>query len=142
MFRVGHLWNAQCSFDAPEMIPPQNIVLRVRKPLYGIPESGIHWYLTYLEHHLGELGMTTTRSYRCVHNKRTEEGIQAIVALQVEEALGLGSESFLAEEKQASKMLKSYPRKLIKEGSFNCNGLNITQEGHQLHINQPEKIGG
>lgn len=26
---------------------PQGQVLRVVKPLYGIPESGINWYLTY-----------------------------------------------------------------------------------------------
>lgn len=32
-------------------------VLKVVEPLYGIPETGLHWYLTYLSHHLETLGM-------------------------------------------------------------------------------------
>lgn len=35
-----------------ELNLPQRQVLKVLKPLYEIPESGIHWYLTYLKHHL------------------------------------------------------------------------------------------
>lgn len=27
---------------------PPGFVVKVLKPLYGIPESGLHWYLTYL----------------------------------------------------------------------------------------------
>lgn len=30
-----------------EMQLPPNIVLKVVKPLYVIPESDLHWYLTY-----------------------------------------------------------------------------------------------
>ena len=29
-----------------------------RKPLYGIPESGLHWFLTYHGHHLDRLNMS------------------------------------------------------------------------------------
>lgn len=34
---------------------PYGYVVKVVKPLYGIPESGFHWYLTYLTHHLDTL---------------------------------------------------------------------------------------
>lgn len=37
---------------------PRNMVLQVVRPLYGMPESGLHWYLTYLDHHITCLGMT------------------------------------------------------------------------------------
>lgn len=41
-------------------LPPYT-VLHVFKPLYGIPEAGLHWYLTYLSHHIYTLGMTKSR---------------------------------------------------------------------------------
>lgn len=44
-------------FAPPEMKIPPNTVLKVVKTLYGIPESGIHWYLTHQEHHIERLGM-------------------------------------------------------------------------------------
>lgn len=40
---------------------PSGQVLKVVKPLYGISESGLHWYLTYLEHHLDVLKMHSSR---------------------------------------------------------------------------------
>lgn len=36
---------------------PGNVVIQVLRPLYGIPERGLHWYLTYLEYHMEALGM-------------------------------------------------------------------------------------
>lgn len=38
-----------------ELNLPAEVVLKVVKPMYGIPESGFHRYLTYLEHHLETL---------------------------------------------------------------------------------------
>lgn len=35
----------------PKMVLTRGTVWRVVKPLYGIPESGLHWYFTYLQHH-------------------------------------------------------------------------------------------
>ena len=33
-------------------------LLRVVKPLYGVPEAGNHWFRTYHDHHTQELKMT------------------------------------------------------------------------------------
>lgn len=44
--------------NAPkELNLPEDMVLRVIKPFYGIPESGLHWYRTYLDHQLNALHM-------------------------------------------------------------------------------------
>lgn len=37
-----------CIYPPPELGLPDETVLKVMKPLYGIPESGLRWYLTYL----------------------------------------------------------------------------------------------
>jgi hypothetical protein len=34
-----------------------DLVLKVVKPLYGIPEARNHWFKTYHSHHLNELAM-------------------------------------------------------------------------------------
>ena len=49
-----------------EMHLPKDRVPLVRKPLYGIPESGLHWYLTYHKHHTERLGMSACRSDPCL----------------------------------------------------------------------------
>jgi hypothetical protein len=34
-----------------------DLVLKVVKSLYGIPEAGNHWFKTYYSHYLNELAM-------------------------------------------------------------------------------------
>jgi hypothetical protein len=33
-------------------------IIQVIRPLYGIAESGVHWWPIYYKHHINELGMT------------------------------------------------------------------------------------
>ena len=40
-----------------EMKLEEGIILVAAKPLYGIQEAGLHWYLTYLAHHVKFFGM-------------------------------------------------------------------------------------
>lgn len=35
----------------------QDKILRVIKPLYGLPESGLHWFETYHNHNTNELSI-------------------------------------------------------------------------------------
>ena len=41
-------------------------VLKVVKPLYGIPEAGNHWFKTYHSHHLNELAMEQSTYDPCL----------------------------------------------------------------------------
>lgn len=45
-----------------EMGLPEVTVLKVVKPLYGIPESALHWYLTYLDYHVQILEIFNQKS--------------------------------------------------------------------------------
>lgn len=53
-------------------IPPDT-VLRVVKPLFGIPDAVLHWYLKYLSHHIDEVEMKKSRLEPCLLLK-TENG--------------------------------------------------------------------
>lgn len=70
-----------------EMGLPNNTVLLVIKFLYGIPESGLHWYISYLEYHINNLGMFHSTADPCLLVKRTDVRLKGLVALQVDESL-------------------------------------------------------
>ncbi|KAI0994535.1 hypothetical protein K3495_g13645 [Podosphaera aphanis] len=43
-----------------------DIIMVVRKPLYGIPEAGTHWWATYHKHHRENLGMEPSTYDPCL----------------------------------------------------------------------------
>lgn len=53
-----------------ELRLPTGFVLQVIRPKNGIPESGLHRYLTYLLHHLETIQMSRTRADTCFLVKR------------------------------------------------------------------------
>ena len=44
-----------------EMDLGRQCLLRIERPLYGLPESGLHCFRTYHDHHTKVLGMTSLR---------------------------------------------------------------------------------
>lgn len=108
-----------------EMELGDDYVLEVIKPLYGIPESGLHWYLTYLDHHTGTLGMNRSNIDPCVLCRRTESGLDGIVLLQVDDSLGFGTPQFLADEEKGSSKFNSKPRTTLTEKPTSFNGITL-----------------
>lgn len=90
---------------------PPGYILKVVKPLYGIPESGLHWYLTYLTNHLETLKKESARADPCVFIKRDGDQLVGLILLQVDESLGFGREKFLNQEEIASSKIRCKPRK-------------------------------
>lgn len=84
------------------------------KTFYGIPESGLHWYLTYMGHHRDKLCTTETRVDPCVMFRRNRDGeVEGAVVLQVDDSLGFWNANFMQEEESASKEFNSKKRKQI-----------------------------
>lgn len=76
-------------------------VLKVVKPLYGTPKSGLNWCLTYLSHHLDALGMKGCRAGPKVLMQKRDRKLDGLVQLKVDDSLGLGSDAFLDKEDTA-----------------------------------------
>ena len=133
------------------MHPPQemnltaNLLLRASRTLYGIPESGLYWFLTYQKHHINSLKMNETSVAKCILYKSDGQIIQGLTALQVDDSLGHGNKNFLdLEEAQAQRFQTSNtkPRILLSaERSITFNGCEIimTKTG-QYHMEQKKKI--
>ena len=77
---------------------PPNVIFKVIKPLYGIPEAGTHWFGTYHKHHREKLGMGTSTYDPCLLITKDENGPFGLVGMQTDDTLILGDNEFVKQE--------------------------------------------
>jgi hypothetical protein len=115
--------------EMQDQYPPGTIMI-VRKPLYGIPEAGTHWWATYYKHHKEKLSMTTSSYDPCLLITTTK-GIFGVVGMQTDDTLFLGSEKFatLEEEELKKAQFSAKPRdELSCTTNLIFNGCVLTQD--------------
>jgi hypothetical protein len=106
-------------------------LLLARKPLYGVPESSLHWFLTHHGHHTEKLGMSASKADNCllyhrVTDETGKEKTDGITILQVDDSFGHGTESFLDIEEEGSSQFDCKPRLLFNiNTSARFNGTNV-----------------
>jgi hypothetical protein len=97
-------------------------VLKVVKPLYGVPEAGNHWFKTYHSHHLNELAMEQSTYDPCLLHSNRPFGV---VGLQTDDTLFVGDDDF-AEKEQAglekAKFLAKERERLTFDNDLKFNG--------------------
>lgn len=73
-------------------------IMKVLRPLYGVPEAGNHWFATYQKQHIERLAMreSTYDSYLLYRPQAL-----GIVGLQTDDTLILASDAFAADEENA-----------------------------------------
>jgi hypothetical protein len=72
---------------------PEDTIMVVRKPLYGIPEAGTHWWATYSKHHQEKLGMKTSSYDPCLLITTSKDAF-GVVGMQTDDTLILGDDNF------------------------------------------------
>jgi hypothetical protein len=97
-------------------------VLKVVRPLYGVPEAGNHWFKTYHSHHTEQLHTNQSTYDPCLLYSNKPFGI---VALQTDDTLLLADEFFANNEKNE-----------LHKAKF------MAEEREQLTINTPLKFNG
>lgn len=125
----------------PEMQLPDDSLLKVVLPLYGIPESGLDWYLTYTNHHMEHLGMFRATVDPCVLIRREKGNLAGLVIHQVDDSMATVMPRFLDDEERASSPYKSKPRQMLTETPtiFNGSHMQLLSDG-TITISQPDKI--
>jgi hypothetical protein len=124
----------------PEMKLPHSTLIRIRSPLYGIPEAGTHWYKTYHRHHTEKLRMKASTYDPCL---LIAENRTAIVGLQTDDSLIAATPEFMVEEDlqlQLAKLLAKPVEQLTPEHPIDFNGFIITMDGSDLTISQDKQI--
>jgi hypothetical protein len=130
----------------PEMGLNEDELLLAKKPLYGVPESGLHWFLTYHGHHTDNLSMRVSKADTCflyhrITDERGAEKTDGLTILQVDDSFGHGTEAFLDSEELASSRFDCKPRLLFNiNTSARFNGTNVQRTMHGFTIHQRDKL--
>ena len=131
--------------ELPHEIREKNkgMVLHVMKPLYGLPESPINWYTTYVSHFKKTLQMDCSPHDPCllIRKKKRDEKCDGIVLLQVDDSLTFGTSQFHEEEKRAAKRFDNHGARQLGKVSMLHNGAKISFENGIYRICQSDIIG-
>jgi hypothetical protein len=123
-----------------EMNLPKDKLLLCIRPLYGIPESGLLWFLTYTAHHKDVLGMTQCRADKCLMVKSEGTG-GSIVCLQVDDSLGTATADFMALEEEKINAFRAKPRQTVAVGqTVLFNGMHISNTPYGFLLAQTDKV--
>ena len=97
-------------------------ILRVAKPLYGVPEAGNHWFTTYHSHHIKDLHMDQSTYDPCLLYCTKPFGL---VGLQTDDTLFLGDNDFATLEQaklEKAQFLAKQREQLTVETPLKFNG--------------------
>lgn len=124
-----------------KMSLPADMILKVVKTLYGITESGLHCYLTYLEYHLSAFNMIQSRVSSCFLIQGENKPLSAMAILQVDDGFIIRRKSFPRKEDKMSIAFLSKPRKAIWKRKTLSNGieLSVTSE-KKITMAEPKKL--
>jgi hypothetical protein len=119
-------------------------ILKVIKPLYGIPEAGNHWFSTYHLHHTEKLKMAESTYDPCLLYTH-QEGC-GVVGLQTDDTLFIGDEKFAQAEEynlQNAHFLSKDRQELTTTTPIKFNGGEITLETNgAILFNQVKQCEG
>lgn len=128
-------------------LPPKGIdlgdwIMKVLKPLYGVPESGNHWYGTYHTHHTDKLGMVVSTFDPCLlfHGSPDNLTSFAVLGLQTDDTCFAAGAEFASKEEEELKKagFMAKPREQLAAGKpvkFNGGVLTLSDDGSVL-LNQ------
>lgn len=116
---------------------PDEVLLKMIGPLYGIPESGTFWFDFYWKHILEKLQMKISTFDPCLMLSTTSQF--GIVGLQTDDTLMLCDDDFVAKEEvqlQEAKLLAKPIEQLTKETPLLFNGCRLVEDGDNLYLSQ------
>lgn len=120
------------------------LVLKVIKPLYGVPEVGAHWFNTYHTHHTEKLSITQSTYDSCLlYANGTKNTGFGVIGLQIDDTLILADEIFAAtEERQLieAKLQAKNREKLTHTTPIRFNEGLIRKEGDSVLLSQKKTM--
>jgi hypothetical protein len=121
----------------PELGLPPNTILKLVRPLYGVPEAGNHWFQTYHRYHHKKLKMEQSTYDPCLLFMK-EDNI-GIISLQTNNTLLLANKDFEAEEERELLkvgFLTKEREELMTTNLIKFNGGQLTLKGNFLTLTQ------
>jgi hypothetical protein len=121
---------------------PAGSLLRVVKPLYGIPEAGNHWFKTYHDHHIKKLNMTTSTYDPCLLHTNQDQGF-GLVGMQTDDTLILADNNFATQEEYeitTASILCKPREQLTPSTPLKFNGGLISEDCQRILLTQERTL--
>lgn len=134
---------------APKILTiPSGMLLRVDRPLYGLPEAGMHWFATYHAHHRKELSMIAEvhdpcllYTSECMPSDSQSPTSKGATCMQTDDTLNFGNKTFIDKEEKSSRKFLCKPKIVLEDGkSMRFNGATISLADNVVTLNQPDHI--
>lgn len=115
---------------------PENTLWKLKKPLYGLPESGLLWYETYRSYHEVDLKMDAAVVDPCLYYRHHDSKLMGMIVTQVDDSAIAGTRNFLADELKAAVQFPSKGRKMVTSEGHEFNGSLIRKSGQRFEMDQ------
>ena len=112
-------------------------ILKIIKPLYGVSETGVHWFNIYHKHHIEKLAMQQSTYDSCL--LYTNKKGFGIVKLQIDDTLILKNETFANAENFHLHEIKFFAKdrdQFIFQHPIKFNDVHIKQEKSQFFFQE------
>lgn len=96
----------------------------------------MHWFNNYLDHHKRALDVTQLPGDPCLMYRRSNQDLQIIVPLQVEDTLYAATESFSRKEDAKAQEFPSKSTTVIGKKKIRFNGVDISRVNCGIQIEQ------
>lgn len=126
---------------------PKHVLFRIQKPLYGIPEAGVHWFTTYHRYHRNRLHMTSSPFEMCFmftkaafqHDASHDSHPRGSVCLQTDDTAYLGNEAFIVKEGRRRTQFQSKEKEILSEDTpIKFYGGTLSKKDLSIYLSQPE----
>ena len=136
----------------PELGLPPGCILLVNRALYGIAESGMHWFETYHGHHVKVLGMKPAAHDPCLLylpgatksliSKDFRSFPSGVTCLQTDDTINAGDEVFRKREEEGSRRFQRKERELLRPDTpLGFNGMTIEKrEDEAIYVHQQGQL--
>ena len=120
-------------------------ILLIVKQLYGLAETGNHWFATYLDHHKKKLGMEKLPYDTSLFITKDGSKNFDIIGLQINNTLNVRTEAFMKKKETEiiEAKFKAKTQTILETGaSRDFNGCRITIKAKSIIVvqkNQAEK---
>jgi hypothetical protein len=129
---------ARLPVELRDRYPPDTVLL-IEKPLYGLAESGLHWYKTYHTHHTESLKMSVSTYDPCLLFTTEGPDTFGITGLQTDDTLIFATARFSEreEEELQKKKFRAKPKTILDENTpIDFNGGRIRMDGDNIVFTQ------
>lgn len=111
-------------------------LVKVKKALYGMLDSPMHWFKTYSDYHKDKLQMKPDASDPCLWYKKEDRNPSGILGLQVDDTLFPGDADFMSLEIAGSDTFPNSGRSMISKSRTRFNSIDILSFRTHVIIDQ------